>query len=281
MSFLDDESGIQSSEPREFYEIIQSLAVTYRIASGVRDVVYDGKTYTAAPAARTEIAAPMIGDTDDGLTLALPLSHGLVQRYLAQVSPPRQITVTIYRMQASGDVEQLRSALITSMAIDGHLAKFLIPSRMSRALSRPMPGITVGLICPHILYDAQCQIDPTAFTVTTTVSLVDGRTVTVPTNALFGDENFAYLGDFKHVATGETQTIFAETPINIDGTVTFQLQSPIPGMVIGDSVQIRAGCQHDVATCHDKFANMVNYGGFPNLPSNNIFTPGAFGVRTL
>jgi hypothetical protein len=44
--FLDQESSHEDAEPRELFEIIVSSGVAYRVTSGTRDVVYDGKRYT-------------------------------------------------------------------------------------------------------------------------------------------------------------------------------------------------------------------------------------------
>ena len=94
--FLDDKSGTETSRPREFYEIIQSSNVTYRIASGARDVAYGGNTFTAAPAARTELVlSTTTGEVQ--LTLSLPLTHGLAQRWMAQGSPPRQVQADLHK----------------------------------------------------------------------------------------------------------------------------------------------------------------------------------------
>ena len=278
--FLDDESGAESSLPREFYDISQNGSTIYRIASGSRDVTYLGNTYTAFPSARTDIAIEQTA-AEMQLVLTLPLSHALAQRFTAQGSPPRQVQVTAWRKQVnSGLVERIWFGYITSMAIERHIAKFAIPSRFRRNLDRAVPTVVIDRSCPHILYDGVCRIDPAGFTQATTVVSFDGRRITVVSVGAFGDNNYAVGGDFRHNATGEYQTILEETAIDVSGNVTFTLQLPIPELKDGDAVTIRAGCAHDIDTCHNKFANEVNYGGLPYMPSGNLFLPSGYGVFT-
>jgi len=122
-TFLEAESGTESSQPRELYEINQTGIITYRIASGSRDISYGGNVFTAQPAARTDLSISTT-TADLQLTLALPLTHGLAQRWVAQASPPRNVTVTIYRQQLGVDTEVFFTGVIDSMGIERHLAKF-------------------------------------------------------------------------------------------------------------------------------------------------------------
>ena len=40
-------------------------------------------------------------------------------------------------------------------------------------------------------------------------------------------------------------------------------------IVAGDTVRVTAGCDKQAATCRDKFANFVNFRGFPNIPGED------------
>lgn len=268
--FLDAESSVESSQPREMYKIVQSSAVTYFVASGTRDIVYNGDTYVAFPMARTEATVDSI--TNDGqLTIALPLSHGLAQRYLAQGSPPREVSITVYRQQPDGLVERFAGGVVTSMAIDKHLAKFLVQSKLARVIQRKLPVIKASRTCPHILYDRNCRADRGSFTLNVFVETYDGRKIVI--SSIGGNPNqWAQFGELVHVATGERMQIIDQ----LDRTVT--LQAPIPDLRDGDALTVSAGCAHDIVTCHVKFTNQVNFGGFPQLPTTNPFEHGGLGV---
>ena len=271
MTFLADESSVQGGRPRELFEITQNLITVYRVASGDRDVDYDGNTYTASPIARSEVGVSTSASEKE-LTLVLPLKHPLAQRYYAQGSPPRQISIVVYRKQLdSGEVRQVFAGHVISMAIERHVAKFLIQTRSARAFTRKLPVIIAGRLCPHILYDSRCRLHVGDFAIRAVVTNVNGRIVTV--DALGGQpDDWAKFGDLTHVPTGERMTIFGQTGLVIT------MQAPIPEIRIGDFVDVAPGCAHDVDTCRDKFDNVVNFGGFPHMPVTNPFDVQGYGV---
>ena len=41
----------------------------------------------------------------------------------------------------------------------------------------------------------------------------------------------------------------------------------------GDAFTITAGCDKQFATCQAKFANAVNFRGFPHMPGNDYVPP--------
>ncbi len=47
------------------------------------------------------------------------------------------------------------------------------------------------------------------------------------------------------------------------------LEAPVRAIVEGDSFIARAGCDKRIATCGAKFANTVNFRGFPNIPGQD------------
>ncbi|WP_378943668.1 DUF2163 domain-containing protein [Mesorhizobium sp. ANAO-SY3R2] len=56
-----------------------------------------------------------------------------------------------------------------------------------------------------------------------------------------------------------------------DGSGVMLVLAPSSGapMVVGDAFSIRAGCDKAFATCKAKFANALNFRGFPHLPGND------------
>ena len=47
------------------------------------------------------------------------------------------------------------------------------------------------------------------------------------------------------------------------------LEAPVRGIADGDAFIARAGCEKRIATCGAKFANTVNFRGFPNIPGQD------------
>jgi hypothetical protein len=270
------EASNQSSSPRELIAITHG-ATTYRIATGTRDVMYDNQIYTATAAARGEIGVPPVDDANVECEITLPIDHAFVRRYLKQLMPPLSIACTIRRLYyPGGETEQIWSGPITSMSCDDDdtLATFRSPSFASEAAVRKLPTISVGRTCPHILYGAGCNVDRNnvLFKVTTTVISVNGRDVHVDIGSLSAD-HWSDGGEIVHVATGDRMTIREQLYINNppSSVVTLSLQDRMPDLKIGDSVEVYAGCDHIITTCHGKFDNRENFGGYPQLPSDNPF----------
>ena len=59
----------------------------------------------------------------------------------------------------------------------------------------------------------------------------------------------------------------------IGGTVLVELwQAAAFAINVGDEFEITAGCDKQLATCRNKFANAVNFRGFPYIPGNDFVT---------
>ncbi len=54
------------------------------------------------------------------------------------------------------------------------------------------------------------------------------------------------------------------------GLASLDLWEPMPAPISpGDTFQVTAGCDKSLASCRDKFANVLNFRGFPDLPGND------------
>lgn len=269
MTFLASESSVEGSEPREGIEIILP-AETIRISTGTRDIVINSETYTATPTQRAELVVPRAND-DSIVNLMIDRQHSLVSRYMRGHVPPRSILVNVYRRQGA-DYECVWRGRITAVRFDGDLAVFSMPSRLLLLVDRRLPTFSVSKRCPHTLYaTGTCKVTRASFKVTTTITLVNGRTISVA--GIGGNpDNWAQFGELVHVASGEPMTIAEQVGTQLT------IPAPIGGMNTGDSVEIYAGCDRLVATCHTKFSNRVHFGMFPQLNDENIPVPPGFGV---
>ncbi len=269
-TFKEDEESIEDSQPREGLEFILP-AVTYRLASGVKDLVISGQTFRATTIDRAEAPVSALTNNAD-IEVSVIVSHALPQRYLRGGIPPRNIVVNIRRQQLrSGATELVWSGTVTSMSIERHVAKFLVSSRAHEALQRRIPTITVGRECAHVLYDTRCGVIRNSYRVNTTATTVNGRAIGVSSMGGHPD-GWAKYGEIVHVASGERMTVTSQIGTNLE------IQLPLVDMKSGDAVEIYAGCDHLIATCYSKFANQHNFGGFPQLPRANPFIVGGIGI---
>ncbi len=263
MTFFSDETGAESSSPREGIEIRHGLVV-HRIATGSRDETINSNVFKAAPGERGDVQIrPATQDVDFAFTL--PTSHAFSQRYLGAISPPRTPIVTVWRKQAGGEVQRQFQGVVLRAVATGHLVEFSCASPTSRYLQRRLPMFARSKFCPYTLYDSNCKVPRTTpFRQVTTVASHDGRTVVVASMGGHPD-HYAQHGELLHVPSGERMTISDQ----VGTTITMQL--PIHELRDGDQVHVFAGCNHDIATCRDTFANVINYGGDPHMPTGNVF----------
>lgn len=265
-TYIEDEQSIEDGEPRLAIEI-ELPAVTYRLATGDRDLVVDGNTYRKAPIDSGPFGVAQVDETRE-LEISLPVDHAVPRRYTRQALPPQFLRVTVRRVQLrSGQAQVVFRGDVTSMAIDGSVAKLLVASRLGEALQRRIPTITAGRGCPHVLYDANCRAPRLSFTVITSVLSSDGAAVTLTSDGGKPDQWFQF-GELIHIPSGERVTIFDHT-----GDVV-TLQFPVVDMQAGDTVAVAAGCAHDITTCFTKFGNQANFGGAPQMPDSNPMIPG-------
>jgi len=57
---------------------------------------------------------------------------------------------------------------------------------------------------------------------------------------------------------------------NVETSVFFRLVNPQADGVTSDTFTITAGCDKTFPTCKAKFANQINFRGFPHMPGNKF-----------
>lgn len=282
---LDLESTSQDASARELYEITHGNVV-YRLTSGTRDIVYGGNLFVATAIARTALPLETVGEGEKDLEIILPVDHAFVRRYLRSLTPPQGIALTLRRYYSASVSEQIWTGSITAMAVDDSLedptATFRCSSYLGEQLQRPLPARTIGTLCPFTVYDRRCLVDRTdsRFFVNATVLFINGRTVRYDQGNTSADgwAKFGELVVTSGEATGERVTIATMKYVGLPSTVVeIELHSLVPGLNLGEAITVYAGCDLTLATCRNRFDNVVRFGGQPHLPTKNPFLPAGFG----
>lgn len=131
-------------------------------------------------------------------------------------------------------------------------------------------GRVYGRRCDARLGDGLCGVDLSAFRASGTVVAADALQASVS-----GLSGFA-AGWFSHGVLTFSNGALAGRVVDIAGhqagdpaRLTFWLplpESPAPG----DAFHIVAGCDKAFATCRAKFANALNFRGFPHMPGSDF-----------
>jgi uncharacterized phage protein (TIGR02218 family) len=258
-TYDDNERSVSQNRPIDLYTITTPTK-TYRLTSHVVDVQYGGFTYVAATMSRgnQQVAQDLTGRE---LVVYLPISHPFVQRFVASGLPEHGTTVRLLRMQSvSGSAIQQWDGFAQAIAIDGHVANVRCPSATDDPLRVKLPQVAAQRQCNHVLYDAQCSLDRSFFAINPPavyITAISGNTISLSTVAGSFDQRFQF-GEVLH-GSGQRRMVLSQV-----GTV-LTLNAPFVDAVVGDGVIVYSGCNHDIVTCRDKFNNVVNYGGMPEM----------------
>jgi hypothetical protein len=279
MSIEDIEASEQDGSARELIDVTYGN-VAHRITTATRDISYGGVLYLATAAKRGPLPTSPI-DEEDALELTLPIDHAFVRRFVLQFAPPLRVSVRVRRLYETDEIETVWLGYITSMSVNDEntQATFRIPPRGADAAQRRLPTISVTRLCPYMLYSHGCEVSRTASVgglahkVSTTVAHVNGREVRV--NLADSDRlpDWAEGGELVVTggsATGDRMAVVEQSTYS-GTTATLTLQMQIPGLKVGDGVDVYAGCDRTITTCRTKFDNKDNYGGSYLMPTDNPY----------
>jgi uncharacterized phage protein (TIGR02218 family) len=124
--------------------------------------------------------------------------------------------------------------------------------------------------CSADLGDRACGIDLAGprWRATATVTATEGR-AWLESAGLAGWTTGLFTGGRLTVETGANAGLSSE--IRVHAANSLALWQPLPAMLaVGDRFTVTAGCDKTLATCRDRFANSVNFRGFPHIPGNDF-----------
>lgn len=125
--------------------------------------------------------------------------------------------------------------------------------------------------CDADLGDARCGIDlgGPAYRLEAEVTSVHGR-ASLSVSGLSGYADGWFAHGRLAFTSGANAGRASEIKAHSNRTWTIDLWQPMPGAVAaGDQVVLTAGCDKRFSTCADRFANAVNFRGFPHMPGND------------
>ena len=144
---------------------------------------------------------------------------------------------------------------------------------LSEALNQPQWRSYLKT-CSAVLGDTACAVDVVSdarFVAEVEVDrATDGQRFSLATLVPFNDRWFenGILVGVNGVAAGLTALIKHDRLVS--GRREVLLWQPLRVAVsAGDQFQLVAGCDKRAETCRDKFANLINYQGFPHIPGDD------------
>jgi len=266
MTFDAQETSRESGQVLELYTFIFGLEI-FRFTSFNSDIVWQGLSYEATTISRGRVAAA-IEDAASQITITVPIDNPIPQKFIANV-PGKVGTVRILRAHANDVAEEavvLFDGFVANVVLDGEIEAKITCNPNTKIFNRTAPRFDYMGLCNHILYDARCKIDISLFDFTGLVSAVSANDITV--NGASGLGAGFFVGGFARFPAGSTDD--ARLILAQSGDV-MTLLLPFAENVLGSDIDLFAGCDHTLAICDTKFANTINYGGFPFVPRKNPF----------
>ncbi|TDR88963.1 DUF2163 domain-containing protein [Enterovirga rhinocerotis] len=239
-----------------------------------RDLVVDGQVYragTGLEAAETtaEIGFPVGGGDVSGILSSEALTETDIAAGLYD-----DASVELRLVNWAEPAQHLLLETASIGEIRRHDAAFVAELRGPMHRFGEERGRLFRATCGADLGDPRCGIDldDPAHNAVATVGGTDGA-LGLTTAGLGAHEDGAFTGGRLTWLSGANEGLSVEVKSHWAGTLLAGLdlwQRATRPIAIGDTFRITAGCDKRLSTCRDRFANAVNFRGFPHMPGNDF-----------
>jgi len=278
MSYASIEASTAEGRPYYLYQFIEGEQVwrfTSRASAWISEG--DGGTeITWEPAAVAHGDVVQTSEIERGrLELTWPLSHPFARRFLAPQGNTR-VTLTIFRghEQVPGETVAHWKGRVVGAEVDGQRIMLQAESIFS-TLRRAGVRAKYQRLCRHAHYGRGCNLDIALQWQTGTVTEVAGVLVTIPEAAGYPDGWFragvlrfgperGFITDHAGALIILLRPMPALAAAVADPELDPETDEPLPVLI-----DIAPGCDLRATTCAGKFANLLNFGGFPEIPGRN------------
>lgn len=286
MTYASIESSPAEGRPYFLYQFVEGDQV-WRFTSRAEDWISassGGDTITWDRAAVAHGNVVQTSEIERGrLELTWPLSHPFARRFLAPMGNT-PVTLTIFRghEQVLGETVAHWKGRVVGAEVEGQRIILNCESVFS-TLRRAGVRAKYQRLCRHALYGRGCGLDIALSWLTGTVTATanGGSMVTIPEAA--SEPNGWYRGGVLRFGaqlgfiTGHTAAaITLSRPMpELAAALTMPEFDPDTGDPLPVLADIAPGCDLRATTCAAKFGNLLNFGGFPEIPGRNPFGGGS------
>jgi uncharacterized phage protein (TIGR02218 family) len=179
-----------------------------------------------------------------------------------------RVFISRVNWQSPGDgVVRLRSGILGQVTLeDGQWTSEM--RGLTQSLQQQI-GDTYMSSCNAQLGDGQCKVDLGPLTETGTVaSVTDQYTFTV--SGLSAQSDGYWAQGLVTFTSGAANGLKIECKTWVESSGTLTLLFPVAfELQAGDTFTVYPGCDKLLATCKNKFNNVLNFRGFPHVPTDD------------
>lgn len=236
--------------------------------SHVSDVTLDGVTYRAATGATPSAVASSADLSVDNLDVIALLDDSTVtdSELLAGLYDYADIEIGEFNHRTLDDGGIIRAGTLGEHSVGASFVKVEL-----RGILQPLQQV-IGRIhqkrCDADLYDSRCKLERQYFNQQGAVTSVTSRGL-FAVSGLSGADGWFNNGRLDWL-TGANAGLSMEVKNWTLSPDTVELFLPMPfDIEIGDTFDLAPGCDLLISTCRDKFNNVVNFRGFPYMPTRD------------
>lgn len=199
------------------------------------------------------------------MEIVMGRSNPIAAEFVAYL-PISPITVLIRRLHRNDPDQELRFVFSGEISSAGFKEDDTVSFNCfgaSEAMRRRIPWQVYQTRCVWPLYSPQCGINKETFRTDAAIISASGTQLNSAAFSSFSDGWFS--AGFIESAAGEVR--FIES--HVSSLVTVSAPFTVP--VTGTTVKAYAGCNRSAETCRDKFSNVINFLGWPRIPTRNPF----------
>lgn len=278
MTYASIETSASEGRPYYLYQFVEGDQV-WRFTSRAEDWTSagpGGETITWAAAAVAHGDVVQTSEIERArLELTWPVSHAFARRFLAPMSnTPTTLTLFRGHEQVLGETVAHWKGRVVGAEVEGPRILLQAESVFS-TLRRAGVRAKYQRLCRHALYGRGCGLNIALHWYSGPATSAAASTVIIPEAADHPDGWFrggvlrwgAQLG-FITGHAGATLTLSRPMP-ELIAAVAAPQTDPQTGDPLPVLVDIAPGCDLRAATCATRFGNLLNFGGFPEIPGRN------------
>jgi len=252
------------------WKVIRTDGIVQGFTEFDSDLVFAGITFSAASGFMASEVESSLGLAVDNLNVDGALSSDTINEEDLASGRYDNAEVELFWV----NFEDTNQRIVLNKGNIGQVKRteiaFSAELRSQAARLNQKTGRVYQKTCDAILGETRCGVSLAAFTSTATVTGISGRLVTL-TITSNNTQDFYALGKAEFTS-GENTGLFYEVKRHDVGTVTtIELWvNPTFPVLVGQTMNISAGCDKFHKTCNSKFANIINFQGFPYIPGNDV-----------